>query len=430
MDAIAKDLGTLFRVGTIRGLSDGQLLGRFVERHEADAFEAIIQRHGPMVWGVCQRILRNRHDSEDAFQATFLVLARKAASVSPREKLGNWLYGVANQTARKARSMREKRRIREGQVPDPPEPTAKFDDARNILSEALDRELGCLSEKYRTAVVLCELEGLTHRDAARQLGLPVGTISSRLARAKAMLAKRLTRPGMTLTVGSLGAFLAQASASAGISPKLNESTAQAASLIAARRAVSAGIVSAEVAALTREVMKTMLLSKIKVVMGVLLATALVGAGIPNSSTEEQKSSARPAQQAVPPDGEGRQTVQAAAPQAGGHRITVTSIIADPSTLPVGAECQVALEAETKGEKKVVELIYHGKISKATAEGLALTVSSVRRKESHPSKLSQLPVVSRLFTNVGIGQVKPGEEKVVWLPAEKIRSVTLAGNSTL
>ena len=98
------------RWGSLGGLSDGQLLDRFVARREEAVFEAIVRRHGPMVWGVCRRVLRDHHDAEDAFQATFLVLARKAASVMPREKLGNWLYGVAYQTAMKARAMRAKRR--------------------------------------------------------------------------------------------------------------------------------------------------------------------------------------------------------------------------------------------------------------------------------------------------------------------------------
>ncbi len=103
MDAVVRDLQTLFGPGVLGTLSDGQLLDRFLDRREGAVFEAIIRRHGPMVWGVCRRILRDHHDAEDAFQATFLVLARKAASIMPREKLGNWLYGVAYQTAMKAR---------------------------------------------------------------------------------------------------------------------------------------------------------------------------------------------------------------------------------------------------------------------------------------------------------------------------------------
>ena len=115
MDAVVRDLQTLFEMGVMGALSDGQLLGRFMERREEAVFEAIVRRHGPMVWGVCRRVLRDHHDAEDAFQATFLVLARKAASIMPREKLGNWLYGVAYQTATKARAMRAKRRLWEGQ---------------------------------------------------------------------------------------------------------------------------------------------------------------------------------------------------------------------------------------------------------------------------------------------------------------------------
>src|SRR4051794_15360672 len=124
MNAAVRDLQTLFEVGSLGGLSDGQLLDRFVRRREEAVFEAVVHRHGPMVWGVCRRVLRDHHDAEDAFQATFLVLARKATSVVPREKLGNWLYGVAYQTAVNARAMRARRRLQEGQVPDMPEPEA------------------------------------------------------------------------------------------------------------------------------------------------------------------------------------------------------------------------------------------------------------------------------------------------------------------
>ena len=230
-----------------------------MERREGAVFEAIVRRHGPMVWGVCRRVLRDHHDAEDAFQATFLVLARKAASVMPREKLGNWLYGVAYQTAMKARAMRAKRRVREGQVPDMPEPMAVPDDLRDDLAETLDQELSRLPEKYRIPIVLCDLEGMTHKEAASQLGWPIGTVSSRLSRARSMLAKRLSRRGVSLSVGSLAVLLAQESASASMPTRLIGSTAQAASLFAAGGAVTAGVVSAEVAALTGEVLKIMLL---------------------------------------------------------------------------------------------------------------------------------------------------------------------------
>jgi len=278
MDAAVRDLQTLFDMGVTGALSDGRLLDRFVERREEAVFEAIIRRHGPMVCGVCRRVLRDHHDAEDAFQATFLVLARKSASIVPREKLGNWLYGVAYQTAMKARSQRTKRRGREAQVSDMPEPVAATHDPRNELAESLDRELSRLPEKYRIPVVLCDLEGRNHREAADQLGWPIGTVSSRLSRARALLARRLSRRGVSLSAGTLATLLAQESASAGMPTRLIGQTAQAASLFAAGGAVTAGMVPVQVAALTREVMKIMLFSKIKIAAIVLAASALVVGG--------------------------------------------------------------------------------------------------------------------------------------------------------
>jgi RNA polymerase sigma factor (sigma-70 family) len=278
MDAAIRDLQTLFDLGVLGALSDGQLLGRFVERREEAVFEAIMRRHGPMVWGVCRRVLRDHHDAEDAFQATFLVLARKSAAIVPREKLGNWLYGVAYQTAMKARSQRTKRRGREAQSSDMPEPIAPPHEPRAELAESLDRELSRLPEKYRISIVLCDLEGRNHREAADQLGWPVGTVSSRLSRARAMLAQRLSRRGVTLSAGSLAALLAQESASAGMPTRLSGHTVQAARLFAAGGAATAGMVPAQVAALTGEVMKVMLLSKIKIAAMALAASALVAGG--------------------------------------------------------------------------------------------------------------------------------------------------------
>src|SRR5438105_2124442 len=133
-----QDFGTLFNVGVVGGMSDGRLLGRFLERREESVFEAIVHRHGPMVWGVCRRVLRDHHDAEDAFQATFLVLARKASSVKEREKLGNWLYGVAHQTAMKARATRAKRRVRERPAREMTEPEAVPDEHADELLARLD----------------------------------------------------------------------------------------------------------------------------------------------------------------------------------------------------------------------------------------------------------------------------------------------------
>ncbi len=278
MNVVSRDLQALFEIGSIGGLSDGQLLDHFVARREGPVFEAIVRRHGPMVWGVCRRVLRDHHDAEDAFQATFLVLARRAASIREREKLGNWLYGVAHQAAMKARSMRAKRRGREGQVSDMPEPMAVPHDRGDGLAETLDLELSRLPEKYRIPVILCELEGKTHGEVAKQLGWPIGTVSSRLARGRALLADRLTRRGVSLSIGALALLLAK-EASASMPTELIGPTARAASLVAAGRGVTAAVASIEADFLMEEVMKRMLLTKLKGIGIALLTMALTGAGL-------------------------------------------------------------------------------------------------------------------------------------------------------
>src|SRR5262249_10893678 len=159
----------LFEAGTFVGLSDGQLLERFISRRQEAAPEAPMQRHGPMGWGVCRRVLRAHHHAQGALQAPLPAPPPPAAPVLRPGKVGNWLYGVAYQTARKARAMRAKRRSREGQVPDAPESAAASDVRRDDLPEWLDHELSRLPEKYRTPIVLCELEGKTHGEAAAQL---------------------------------------------------------------------------------------------------------------------------------------------------------------------------------------------------------------------------------------------------------------------
>src|SRR5205807_9145249 len=162
------------------GLTDGQLLRCFLEQRDDAAFAALVQRHAGMVWGVCRRLL-DHHDAEDAFQATFLVLVRKAAGV-PRGAVANWLYGVARQTAVRLRATAAKRGRRETQVVTMPEPTVP--EVRDAdLQVAVDEELSRLPDHYRSVVVLCDLEGMTRKEAARQLGIPEGSVASRLARA-------------------------------------------------------------------------------------------------------------------------------------------------------------------------------------------------------------------------------------------------------
>src|SRR5205085_648735 len=178
-------------------------------------------------------------DAEDAFQATFLVLIRKAASLAQRELLGNWLYGVAYRTALDARAAAARRRARERQVSPMPEPEARNSaDVWHDLRPLLDQELNRLPDKYRVAVVLCDLEGRTRRDAARQLGIPVGTLSGRLTMARQMLAKRLARHGLALSGGMLTAALSQGAASACVPTALMASTLEAATAVAAGQAAA------------------------------------------------------------------------------------------------------------------------------------------------------------------------------------------------
>src|SRR6266480_2697079 len=156
--------------------TDSELLQFFITDQDEDAFEAIVRRHGAMVLGVCRRILRNEADAEDAFQATFLVLVRKAGSIRPRGMVGNWLYGVAHSMALKARAMSIKRLAKEREAAgrSKPEPA----EIREQLLALLDEGLRALPDKYRVAIVLCDLEGMSIKEAARQLGCPPGTIST------------------------------------------------------------------------------------------------------------------------------------------------------------------------------------------------------------------------------------------------------------
>jgi RNA polymerase sigma factor (sigma-70 family) len=281
---ISKVVQHLRRAALLRdgaGLTDGQLLHDYLSRHEEGALAALVRRHGPMVWGVCRRVLRSYHDAEDAFQATFLVLVRRAASITSPELLANWLYGVAHQTALKARATTAKRRTRERQVITMPERAATEGDLWHDLQPLLDRELCRLPDKYRVAIVLCDLEGKTRKEAARQLGVPPGTLAARVARGRAMLTKRLARHGLVVSGGLLATMLAQNPA-AGVPTAVMGSTIKAVTLVAAGQTAAAGVISVKVAALMEGVLKTMLLTKLKLVMVVLVVVALLGTAVGTS----------------------------------------------------------------------------------------------------------------------------------------------------
>ncbi len=259
-------------------LTDGQLLENYVRSREEAAFAALVYRHGPMVWGVCRRVLESHQDTEDAFQATFLVLVRKAASVVPRAMVANWLYGVAHQTALKARATTARRRVREKQVTDMPEPAAAQRELWDDLRSLLDEELSRLPDKYRAVLVKCDLQGMTRKEAARHFHLPEGTVATRLATARTMLAKRLARSGLALSGPVLAALLAQNVAAASMPASVALGTIQAASLFAAGHAAATGTLSVQAVALAEGVLRTMLLTKLKLATVVLVLAAMCGTG--------------------------------------------------------------------------------------------------------------------------------------------------------
>jgi RNA polymerase sigma factor (sigma-70 family) len=257
-------------------LSDAQLLERFSSGRDEAAFAALVWRHGPLVLGVCRRVLHDWHAAEDAFQATFVVLARKAGSLRRPEALGPWLYGVASRTALKARAREARRRAGERQAAVAGAVEHPDDLVWRDLRPVLDEAVGRLPDKYRVPFILHHLHGLTVAEVARRLGCPQGTVAARLARARGQLRSRLARRGLAL---SAGVFLLGLSRGAGaaVPAPLLAGTVEAATLVAAGKA--AGVASATAAALTKGVLQAMFLNKLKVAAAVFLAVSAVGVGV-------------------------------------------------------------------------------------------------------------------------------------------------------
>ncbi len=294
---VHRQVHILFNAGVVGNLTDGQLLERFMARRDEGgecAFAALVERHGPMVLGVCRRILRDPHEAEDAFQATFLILVRKANAVRVSDSLGRWLYGVSRRVALQARAASVRRSSTE--VPGSealavsvPEP----DGAERLA--ALDEEIARLPEKYRAAVLLCDLGRLTHEAAARQLCCPVGTVESRLSRGRSLLRDRLTRRGLAPT--ALGLGLSARSASAEVPAALAETTVRAALGFSTGKAVAVGAVSESIVHLMRGAMRAMFLGRLKVAALFLITVGVLGAGATLLAGQEPRGEARPGESA-------------------------------------------------------------------------------------------------------------------------------------
>jgi RNA polymerase sigma factor (sigma-70 family) len=253
--------------------SDAQLLAQFCSRQDEAAFEALVRRHGPMVLGICRRVLRRTQDVEDAFQATFLVLVRRAGSLAQPELLGNFLYGVARRIALEARAHDHRRRARERQAI----PMTQVDDtaqaAWNEVHALLDEELGQLPDKYRAPLVLCYLQGQTNQAAARSLGIAVGSMSWRLAKGRQLLRRRLRRRGVALSTGLLAAALSHGNAGACVSAPLLHATVQ----VGLQAASGISIGSTQVAALARTALRSLATAHSSL-LGALVLTLVLAAG--------------------------------------------------------------------------------------------------------------------------------------------------------
>jgi RNA polymerase sigma factor (sigma-70 family) len=280
---VSRDLRTLFNVGTVAGLNDRELLERFTARSDEAAefaFAAIVERHGPMVLRVCKQVLRHPQDAEDAFQVTFMVLARRANSVRLPEEIGPFLYGVALRVAACARAKEGRRKHHEKCYGSMQSASYRSDDLGE-LAQIMHEELDRLPNRFRSVIVLCDLEGETSAEAARRLGCPHGTVMSRLAEARRQLSRRLVRRGLGPLSGDSVAFFANhmRGLSGGLPPILGKTTSHAAALFATNPAALDGSVPASTAVLTRGVLAMMAMTKVKTIAAMLAVGFLAIGGV-------------------------------------------------------------------------------------------------------------------------------------------------------
>jgi RNA polymerase sigma factor (sigma-70 family) len=270
--------------------ADGDLLERFIVCHDEAAFRALVARHGQLVLSVCRHVLNHDADAEDAFQATFLVLAQNAASIRKQEALASWLHGVAYRIAMKAKRDAARRRVRERQAPARPHDKPSSETSLRELQIVLDEEIQRLPDKFQAPFVLCCLEGKSIAEAGEHLGWKTGTVSGRLAEARKLLQRRLARRGLTLSAALCVTALAQDAASAALPAKLVTTTVKAAMHYMLKGTI-AGVVSKEVAALVQGVARTMVAAKMKVATVLLVAVGIAGAGAGLLSARQTASTA-------------------------------------------------------------------------------------------------------------------------------------------
>ena len=373
----------LWELGACAGLTDAQLLARFADRHEEGAepaFEALVERHGAMVFRVCRGILRDEHAAEDAFQATFLVLARKARSLWVKDSLANWLHGVAYRVAARARSDAARRRRHEQQLAEARGPTLEVmpDHPQSEAWAILSEEIARLPETYREPVVLCYLEAMSYQAAAASLGVSEDTVRGRLARARERLRKSLARRGVE--VPALVAAARLAIPVVVVRHELVQATARAAKGLSTGGAAGLEAISRSVISLCERTCRTMMLTKLKaaaaaLVLGVITAGAIVSAQPPGGGRAGPSQSARKAPR--PP-----QPVAA----RGGHMIVdwipsdgkggKKEITVDPTKHCVYMPGQKSLTADERPNDGVLHIdLERGKTYTVTAAGEAFMTDS-------------------------------------------------------
>jgi RNA polymerase sigma factor (sigma-70 family) len=349
-----------FRRTLLAGAPDEELLALFVAQRDEAAFAALVRRHGPTVWAVCRRLLTHRQDAEDAFQATFLILACKAASIERRALLANWLFGVARRSALNVRAVRARRARQERLCDEVPDVRTTAETSGDDIRTVLDEELARMPEKYRLPLLLCALEGMTHAEAGKSLGWPTGTVAGRLSRGREMLRSRLLRRGVKASAAALAAVLARAATAAPPAAAM-----RAAAAVTAGRAIGVGVPPA-VAALVHTVLRALAFPRLMAAAVLLaaLAVALGGAGVmwhrtgsappPASALGGPGSQRLPLASADQPDAPGH--ANAAVPGKPTHRLpadpnavvfrmerSVDSVLGSRSVLTVFADGRVVAE---------------------------------------------------------------------------------------
>ena len=311
----------LFRGGTVAGMADAQLLARFVARGDDEAagraFAALVERHGPMVLRVCRGVTRDEHLAEDAFQATFLVFARRARSLWVGDSLGPWLHAVAVRVASDARDADARRRRHERRCAEMAATHATADPDHGDVAPTLHEEIARLPRKYRAPVVLCDLEGMTHVEAAGQLGWPVGTLKTRLTGARNRLRTRLIRRGLAPTAALLASTLSAKDASSAVSDALADATVRAALVarLGAKTAAATAVTSATVEALTKGALRSMTLTKLKLGAASLAAAlAVAGGTLACRNLAADGGQAQPAAAGNPGESPGRRNPSNATPR--------------------------------------------------------------------------------------------------------------------